>query len=82
MNYRELEKANNLLGKIKEIDFTLSMIENSVRDMKIGLGDYSMYFGSEHKKKIITVINEIRDELVEELNKLGVVEDKWWILEK
>jgi len=76
MNYTELQKANDLLVKIKEIDFTLSMIEYPVRDMKIGIGDYSMYFGSEHKKKFITAINEIRDELIEELNKLGVVEDK------
>lgn len=76
MNYTELQKANDLLGKIKEIDFILSVIEYPARDMKIGLGEYSMYFGSEHKKKFITTINEIRDELVEELNKLGVVEDK------
>nr|DAN51993.1 MAG TPA: hypothetical protein [Caudoviricetes sp.] len=75
MNYTELQKANDLLGKIKEIDFTLSMIENPVRDMKIGIGDYSMYFGSEHKKKFITAINEIRVELAEELEKLGVTED-------
>lgn len=75
MNYTELEKANDLLGKIKEIDFILSVIEYPAIDMKIGLGEYSMYFGSEHKKKFITVINEIRDELIEELNKLGVVED-------
>lgn len=35
-----------------------------------------MYFGRGHKKKFITAINEIRDELVEDLNKLGVVEDR------
>lgn len=75
MNYRELEKANWLLNEIKEIDFILKMIKSPVKDMKIGVSDYSIYFGCEYKKKFITVINEIRDEMVKELNELGVVED-------
>lgn len=76
MNYTELEKANGILNRIKEIDFILKMIKSPVKDMKIGVNDYLIYFGSEHKKRFITVINEIRDEMLKELNELGVVENE------
>lgn len=76
MNYEELQEANGLLEEIKEIDLTLSMIKTDTRCIKIGVKDYLMYFDNKHKEKFIPVIKEIRDELVEELNKLGVVEEK------
>lgn len=75
MNYEELQKANELLEEIKEIDLTLSMIKTDTRCIKIGVKDYIMYFDNKHKEKFIPIIKEIRDELVKELEELGVTEE-------
>lgn len=83
MNYLELQKANNLLKEIGNINDLLQVMKDSkyiristsyrLADMDF---DGDIFFSDKHKDKISKVIKEIRDELVEELNKLGVVEDK------
>ena len=83
MNYLELQKANNLLKEIGNINDLLQVMKDSkyiristsyrLADMDF---DCNVSFSDKHKDKISKVIKEIRDELVEELNKLGVVEDK------
>jgi len=75
MNYTELQKANDLLKEIKEIDFNIRMIENPHRDINIGINDYYVPFGSKYKPKFVAIMKEIRTELIEELKKLGVTED-------
>lgn len=74
MNYRELEKANELLNEIKEIDYKLRQLENPL-NYAISINDYKMYFNDKYKQKFVDIIKEIRDDKVKELNKLGVVED-------
>lgn len=75
MNYRELEKANELLGEIRGIDLKLRQLENPLNYARISINDYKMYFNDKYKQKFVDIIKEIRDEMVKELNKLGVVED-------
>lgn len=75
MNYRELEKANGLLEEIKEIDYKLRQLKNPLNYARISINDYKIYFNDKYKQKFVDIIKEIRDEMVKELNELGVVED-------
>lgn len=72
MNYRELERANELLNEIREIDFKLRQLENPLNYARISINDYKMYFNDKYKQKIIEVINE----MIKELNELGVTENE------
>ena len=75
MNYRELEKANGLLNEIREIDLKLRRLEHPFYRVRISIEDYFIPFNEKYKQKFVDILKEIRDEMVEELNKLGVVED-------
>lgn len=73
MNYRELEKANELLNEIREIDLKLRQLENPLK--RITINDYFIPFNEKYKQKFTAILKEIRDEMVKELNELGVTED-------
>lgn len=75
MNYKELEKANVLLNEIKEIDFILRQLESPLNYARININDYKMYFNDEYKQKFVHIIKEIKDDMIKELNELGVTED-------
>lgn len=76
MNYKELEKANSLLEEIKEIDLKLRELDNPLSYARISINEYNMYFNDRYKQKFVNMIKEIRDEMVKELNELGVVENE------
>lgn len=76
MNYAELQKATDLLKKITEIDFYLKMTKMSPSKIEIRVHCHVIFFDNEYKQKFDDTLKEIRDNMVEELNKLGVVEDK------
>lgn len=75
MNYKELEKANGLLEKIKEIDLKLRQLEHPFYRVRITIEDYFISFNEKYKQKFVDILKGIRDEMVEELNKLGVTEN-------
>lgn len=75
MNYRELEKANGLLNEIREIDLKLRQLEHPFNRARISIEDYFISFDEKYKQKFVDILKEIRDEMVEELNELGVVEN-------
>lgn len=75
MNYKELEKANGLLEEIKEIDFHIRQIEHPINRVIITVDDYIISFNDKYKRKFTTILKEIRDEKLKELNELGVVEN-------
>ena len=75
MNYRELEKANGLLEEIKEIDLKLRQLEHPFYRVRISIDDYFISFNEKYKQKVVNILKEIRDEMIKELNELGVVED-------
>lgn len=74
MNYTELEKANKLLNEIKNID---RMIEDIVdyNHVEIETEYAGGHFGEKHKQKFVNILKEIKNELIEELKELGVVEN-------
>lgn len=82
MNYRELEKANELYEEINKINDFLKKFKTCRTDIKVStnfqsfnIHDEIVYFSGKHKEKIIEVIEEIKDEMLKELNELGVVAD-------
>ena len=82
MKYEELEKANELYEEINKINDFLKKFKTCRTDIKVStnfqsfnIHDEIVYFSGKHKEKIIEVINEIRDEMVKELNELGVTEN-------
>ena len=75
MNYKELEKANWLLEEIREIDLKLKQLEHPFNRVRISIEDYFISFNEKYKQKFVNILKEIRDEMIKELNELGVVED-------
>lgn len=82
MNYEELEKANELYEEINKINDFLKKFKTCRTDIKVStnfqsfnIHDEIVYFSGKHKEKIIGVIEEIKDEMVKELNELGVMEN-------
>ena len=75
MNYAELQVANDLVKKIKEIDFHLKMTERSPNDIRISVNSHVIIFDNKYKQKVDNALKRIKNELVEELKELGVNED-------
>lgn len=73
MNYRELEKAINLLIEIRNIDRLIGDIVN-YNYVEIETEHAGSHFGEKHKQKFVNILKEIKDELIEELKELGVTE--------
>ena len=73
MNYEELRNANELLNEIREIDLKLRQLENPLK--RITINDYFIPFNEKYKQKFTAILKEIRDEMVKELNELGVTEN-------
>lgn len=76
MNYTELQKATDLLKKITEIDFYLKTTKMSLSNIEIRVHTHVIFFNNEYKQKFDDTLKEIRDDMVEELKLLGVVEDE------
>lgn len=74
MNYKELENAINLLNETKKIDM---MIEDIVdyNYVEIETEHATNVFGEKHQQKFINVLKEIKEEIIKELNELGVTEE-------
>lgn len=75
MNYRELEKANELLNEIKEIDFYLRVVDEAIGNIRISIKNRVIFFNNKYKVKFVAIMKEIRNELIEELKELGVTEE-------
>lgn len=75
MNYTELQKATDLLKKITEIDFYLKTTKMSLSNIEIRVHTHVIFFNNEYKQKFDDTLKEIRDDMVEELKLLGVVEE-------
>ena len=75
MNYEELQRATDLLKKIKEIDFYLKMTETSLSNIEISVNSHVIFFDNKYKQKVDNALKRIKNELVEELKELGVTEE-------
>lgn len=74
MNYTELQKANDLLGEIKEIDFYLRVVDEAIGNIRISINNRVIFFNNKYNPKFVAIMKEIRNELIEELKELGVTE--------
>lgn len=83
MNYKELERANELYNEINKINDFLEKIKNRNSKIKVSTYYYNcgmnfdgiVYFNGKHKEKILETLKEIKDEMINELNELGVTEE-------
>lgn len=82
MNYKELKRAGELYEEINKINDFLNRLKTYSTNIKIStnfqsfnISDEIVYFSGEHKQKFVNILKEIRDEMVKELNELGVTED-------
>lgn len=74
MNFRETKEANRLINRIEKLDnFTID-VQNPARTLTVSSQFDGVTINKEYKFKIIQVLLEMRRELAEELEKLGVVE--------
>ena len=46
---RELQKANDLLGEIKEIDFYLRVVDDAIGNIRISINNRVIFFNSKYK---------------------------------
>jgi hypothetical protein len=83
MNYKELERANELYREIKDINDVLETIKGYSSDIRVSTRysladmdfDKIVYFNGKRKEKILDTLKEIKDEMIKELNELGVTEE-------
>ena len=75
MNFREIKEANKLIDEIKHLDRFTMDIQNPERTLKVYSEFDAIILKREHKIKVMKVLFEIRGELAEKLEKLGVTED-------
>lgn len=74
MNFDDVQKANDLISEIKNLDSFTKDIENPARILKVCSPFDGVTIKKKHKHKIMQVLFGIRRELAEELEKLGVME--------
>lgn len=53
MNYEELQKATDLLKKIKEIDFYLKMTETSLSNIEISVNSHVIFLTISINKRLM-----------------------------
>lgn len=75
MNFREIKEANKLIDEIKHLDRFTMDIQNPERGLRVSSEFDAIILKREHKIKVMKVLFEIRGELAEKLEKLGVTED-------
>lgn len=75
MNFREIRKINDLIDEIKNIDSLIIGVRSPFKKIWVSNNNTVVTLKKEHKTKIIQVLFEIRRELAEELEKLGVTEE-------
>lgn len=75
MNFREIRVADKLINKIEKLDGFTMDVQNPARTLRISSEFDGVTIKKEYKFKIIQVLLEMRRELAEELEKLGVTED-------
>lgn len=75
MNYKELKRANKLLEELSQIENLTGCVEYSSRDCELKCWKFKMAFNGEYKLKILALLKEIRNDMIEELKELGVTEE-------
>ena len=72
MNIEDVKIANELLSELKKVDDLLKKSQLTGYCVVVGLADENIIFNEEGKEKIIETIREIRKDIIQELEKMGV----------
>ncbi|MDB6212394.1 hypothetical protein PNO24_00440 [Gemella haemolysans] len=75
MNYEELRKANELVDELHNINWVIKTIERE-KHVHMHCFNYKVILFDEQMEKVLDILKEIRDEMVKELNELGVTEEE------
>lgn len=75
MNYTECKKANDLLKKLQDIDFLIKNVEEE-KYVSMHCSGFNAILLDGQKDKALELLKETRDNMIEELELLGVVEGK------
>jgi len=63
VNYAELQIANDLVKKIREIDFHLKMTERSPSNIRISVNSHVLIFDNKYKQKVDNALKRIKNEI-------------------
>ena len=72
MNQREIRKANELLNELENVDSFLKKTQLTGYYVEVSLADENIYLRKQGKEKIIETVREIRKDIIQELEKMGV----------
>ena len=72
MNQREIRKANELLNELENIDMFLKKTQLTGYCVEVSLADENIYLYKRGREKIIETVKEIRKDIIQELEKMGV----------
>ena len=75
MNFKQIKEANKLIDEIKHLDSFTMDVQNPERGLRVSSEFDAIILKREHKIKVMKVLFEIRGELAEKLEKLGVTEE-------
>ena len=75
MNFKQIKEANKLIDEIKHLDSFTMDVQNPERGLRVSSEFDAIILKREHKIKVMKALFEIRGELAEKLEKLGVTED-------
>lgn len=72
MKIKDVEKADNLIRKLKKVDDLLKKSQLTGYCVVVGLADENIIFNEGGREKIIETVKEIRKDIIQELEKMGV----------
>lgn len=72
MKIEDVEKADNLIRKLKKVDDLLKKSQLTGYYVEVSLADENIYLNRGGKEKILETVREIRKDIVQELEKMGV----------
>lgn len=72
MKIEDVEKANDLLKELKNVDDLLKKSQLTGYCVEVSLADENIYLYKRGKEKIIETVKEIRKDIIQELEKMGV----------
>ena len=72
MKIEDVKKANNLLKELKNVDDLLRKSQLTGYCVEVSLADENIYLYKRGREKIIETVKEIRKDIIQELEKMGV----------
>ena len=72
MKIEDVKKANELLKELENVDSLLKKSQLTGYYVEVSLADENIYLYKRGREKIIETVKEIRKDIIQELEKMGV----------